>query len=157
MNKTQIYFLNIVEHLKKTRTTNYKLPKDMKFLLSRYIWDDNTELLYKTIETKQLLCIPRVKDLTLHRISEVNDTPLGGHFGRDKTLANIAKNFFWPGMTKDVEDYVRSCESCQVNKWPKRVPLGLLHPHDVLKQSAPLEMSDTITDYTETTDKVEQK
>ena len=61
---------------------------------------------------------------------DAHDIPLGGHFGRDKTLANLAKNFFWPGMVKDVEDYVRSCDNCQRNKWPKRKPLGLLYPHD---------------------------
>ena len=124
------YFLNIVDHLKKEKDKNHTIPKDMKFLLSRFVWDDTTGLLYKTIVDTQLLCIPRVNDLTLHRIIEAHDIPLGGHFGRDKTLANLAKNFFWPGMTTDVEDYVKSCNNCQKNKVVKRNPLGLLYPHD---------------------------
>ena len=124
------YFLNIVDHLKKEKEKNHTTPKDMKFLLSRFVWDDTTGLLYKTLVDTQLLCIPRVNDLTLHRIIEAHDIPLGGHFGRDKTLANLAKNFFWPGMTTDVEDYVKSCNNCQKNKVVKRNPLGLLYPHD---------------------------
>ena len=51
----------------------------MKFLLARYVWDDITGLLYKTIEAKQFLCIPRVKDRTLHSIPETHDTPQARH------------------------------------------------------------------------------
>ena len=60
----------------------------------------------------------------------MSDTPIGGHLGRDKTLANVAKKFFWPGMVKAVDDYVKSCENCQRNKGCKRAPLGLLYPHE---------------------------
>ena len=70
----------------------------MKFLLSRFVWDNKEELLYKTLEDKQLLCIPRVHELTLNRIMEAHDIPLGGHFGRDKTLANLySKKLFLAG------------------------------------------------------------
>jgi len=68
--------------------------------------------------------------LRINRLLEAHDIPLGGHFGREKTLANLAKNFFWPGMTKDVEDFVKSCANCQRNKAVRRAPIGLLYPHD---------------------------
>ena len=36
-----------------------------------------------------------------------------GHFGYKRTLARIARYFMWPGMWKEVREYVRSCGGCQ--------------------------------------------
>ena len=46
------YFLNIINHLKQTQdpTKKHNTPKDMKFLLSRFTWDNKEQLLYKIIE-----------------------------------------------------------------------------------------------------------
>ncbi|EPB67381.1 hypothetical protein ANCCEY_13530 [Ancylostoma ceylanicum] len=37
----------------------------------------------------------------------------GGHFIWRKTLAKIARRYFWPHMAEDVYAFVRSCEPCQ--------------------------------------------
>jgi hypothetical protein len=42
-----------------------------------------------------------------------HDSPLGGHFGVARTYSKLASKVSWPGMHKDVEDFVRSCEVCQ--------------------------------------------
>jgi hypothetical protein len=39
-----------------------------------------------------------------------------GHFGRDKTLALVQENFFWPKLAHDVECFVKSCRICQIAK-----------------------------------------
>ena len=36
-----------------------------------------------------------------------------GHFGYKRTLARIARYFMWPGMWKEVRQYVRTCGGCQ--------------------------------------------
>jgi hypothetical protein len=38
------------------------------------------------------------------------------HFGYVKTLAALRETHFWQGMAKDVEQYVRTCSSCALNK-----------------------------------------
>ena len=130
------YFVNIVNNLTKLqKDKDFLPPKEMKFLLSRFEWDAEQSLLYKKLDSKRTLCIPRTGSLVVDRIFDSHDTPLGAHMGRDKTLALVSKNFFWPGMVKDVEDYVRSCENCQRNKGCKRFPLGLLYPHERPKDS----------------------
>lgn len=48
--------------------------------------------------------------------------------GMGKTLELIKRNFYWPNMTKDIEDYVRSCPVCQSTKAPRHGRYGLLHP-----------------------------
>jgi cleavage and polyadenylation specificity factor subunit 1 len=39
-----------------------------------------------------------------------------GHFGVKRTLNTIARQYFWPGMRKQINDTVRACKSCQINK-----------------------------------------
>ena len=50
-----------------------------------------------------------------------------GHPGRDRTFLNLSKDFFWPRMSTDVKNFVRSCELCQRNK-SGRTETGLLQP-----------------------------
>ena len=38
---------------------------------------------------------------------------LSGHLGRDKTQARIRERFYWPTITKDVQDFVKACDTCQ--------------------------------------------
>ncbi|GAA5978443.1 hypothetical protein JCM11641_007947 [Rhodosporidiobolus odoratus] len=53
-----------------------------------------------------------------------------GHLGGAKTLDYLRRAFWWPGMHKDVFDYVRSCEPCARSKPASSKPFGLLHPLD---------------------------
>jgi len=49
-----------------------------------------------------------------------------GHLGRDKTLSVAKDRFFWPGLTKDVEAFIKSCPRCLRAKaphLPERAPL----------------------------------
>ncbi|KAE8669996.1 putative Quercetin 3-O-methyltransferase 1 [Hibiscus syriacus] len=58
------------------------------------------------------LCIP---DCSLRQqiISELHNE---GHFGRDKTLALISSDFYWPKLTSDLAHYVNRCYVCQRSK-----------------------------------------
>ena len=74
------------------------------------------------------LCVPDGGGLRRRILQECHDTPLGGHFGRHKTAALVRRLAFWPGQTRDVEAYVRTCEVCQRTKAEHVGPRGLLHP-----------------------------
>lgn len=50
----------------------------------------------------------------------------GGHLGIKKTFRKLSK-FWWKGKHKDVEDYVKSCELCQMFKKQHGLPHGQLH------------------------------
>ena len=51
-----------------------------------------------------------------------------GHFGRDKTIERLHRHCVWLNMTREVEDYCRSCEVCCTNKSSNQLPAGLLKP-----------------------------
>ena len=42
-----------------------------------------------------------------------HDTLVGGHGGRWKTAELVARNYWWPELTKEVEKYVEGCDACQ--------------------------------------------
>jgi transposase InsO family protein len=39
-----------------------------------------------------------------------------GHPGRDRTLALVQVRFYWPGYTRDIENYVKQCFRCMCRK-----------------------------------------
>ena len=46
----------------------------------------------------------------------------------ERTLALLAKSYYWPKMEKEVEAYVKSCMVCQFEKTERRKEAGLLQP-----------------------------
>ncbi|XP_051888858.1 uncharacterized protein LOC127579869 isoform X2 [Pristis pectinata] len=55
--------------------------------------------------------------------------PLGGHFGVNKTVGKILKQFYWPGLRKDVVMFCRTCHTCQmVGKPNQKPPVAPLKP-----------------------------
>lgn len=71
------------------------------------------------------------KSIQSELMAEHHSSPVAGHFGWERTLDLISRHFWWPGMRHAVQDYVRSCTSCQVNKSSNRLPYGLLNPLDI--------------------------
>jgi hypothetical protein len=61
-------------------------------------------------------------------LQELHATPLGGHFGRDKTLGLARRSVWWPGMPAALTEYVRTCPTCQRVKADHLPPAGLLFP-----------------------------
>ncbi len=55
-----------------------------------------------------------------------HNDPTAGHVSAKKMLEKLRSRYFWPNMTKDVEQYVQSCYQCQM-KQPIR-KINELHP-----------------------------
>ena len=53
---------------------------------------------------------------------------LSGHLGRDKTQAKIKERFYWPTITKDVQDFVQTCDACQRTNKAFKKNRGELQP-----------------------------
>ncbi|PNF17230.1 hypothetical protein B7P43_G05227 [Cryptotermes secundus] len=68
---------------------------------------------------------------------EYHDAPIGGRRGMNKTFKAIKAKFHWSNMRQEVEDYIKKCKSCQINKLlvpKKRAPMEITtttdHPFD---------------------------
>ena len=72
--------------------------------------------------------VPADRDMQRKLLYEVHDAPTGGHLGQRKTLHKLQSMCYWPGMQRDVEDYVQGCVVCGAVKPSQQVPAGLLQP-----------------------------
>jgi hypothetical protein len=55
--------------------------------------------------------------------------PTSGHYGYSKTINIVRKHFYWPKMFRTIQDYCRACETCQLCKYPTKLPQGEYRPH----------------------------
>ena len=60
-----------------------------------------------------------------------HDTPVGGHGGRWKTTELVTRNYWWPGITKEVGKYVDGCNACQRYKNQSEAPAEKLMPNAI--------------------------
>lgn len=56
------------------------------------------------------------KSRRLQIIQECHESAAGGHRGMSKLYDHIREHFYWPGMGKEIAEFVRSCFTCQRNK-----------------------------------------
>uniref|UniRef100_H3AGU4 Gypsy retrotransposon integrase-like protein 1 n=1 Tax=Latimeria chalumnae TaxID=7897 RepID=H3AGU4_LATCH len=61
-----------------------------------------------------------------------------GHLGISKTLARLKLQLFWPGLKKDVTQYVKSCNTCQTTKPSQSKPSGLPWEYTGVDLTGPL-------------------
>lgn len=69
-------------------------------VLYRIVYDRETDI-------QQLVLPYGMRDTVLKALH--NDI---GHPGRDKTLSLLKERFFWPHMSKDVDEWIKKCPSC---------------------------------------------
>jgi len=77
---------------------------------------------------KNRLYIPANNTLKTKIAKGCPDSKVAGHFGMEKTIEIITRDFYWNGLAKRINDYVRSCDECQHNKSPRHGRWGLLQP-----------------------------
>jgi len=68
----------------------------------------------------------RVEIIWLH-----HDMPIVGHGGQWKTVELVTRNYWWPGITKEVKRYVEGCDQCQRMKNRTEKPVGKLRPNQI--------------------------
>ena len=81
---------------------------------------------------KQCLYIPEpaCRDL----VKSLHDSPAGGHKGFFRTLHQMQKDYWWPGMSTFLHKYISGCADCQAAKVnthpmvPGLSPLAVEHP-----------------------------
>ena len=73
------------------------------------------------------------KDLQLRHdiVHAHHDTPIAGHPGRWKTLDLVTRNYWWPGISRYVSNYVKGCDICNRTKIFPSAPAGPLMPNAI--------------------------
>lgn len=112
---------------------------DEEYAKFEMIARSNTNSNYKLINDQLYYCDPKRDEQDQLRLflpsskrpqalyTAHDDQMYGGHSGTKKTK-NKLRDLYWPGMNADVDDYIRTCDTCQRFKNPKTPPFGLLQP-----------------------------
>jgi len=61
-------------------------------------------------------------------IQSEHDWKVAGHFGRERTMELLSRNFYWTNEERDIRKYCSECDNCQRTKAPRHAKHGLLHP-----------------------------
>ena len=70
--------------------------------------------------------VPKDEKLRAEVIRLHHDTSVGGHGVQWKIAELVTRNFWWPGVTREVKQYVEGYNACQHNKNQTQPPAGKL-------------------------------
>jgi len=75
--------------------------------------------------------VPKYEALKVEIIRLHHNTSMGEHRGQWKTAEMVTRNFWWPGVMREVKWYVEGCNTCQRNKNRTKQPAGKLMPNSI--------------------------
>ena len=90
-------------------------------------WQEHEGLMLK--EGK--VYVPKDEKLRAEVIRLHHDMPVGGHGGQWKTTELVTRNFWWPGVSREVKQYVEGCDAYQRNKNCTQAPAGKFMPNSI--------------------------
>ncbi|SJL18732.1 uncharacterized protein ARMOST_22332 [Armillaria ostoyae] len=79
----------------------------------------------------QRIYVPRDSTTRGEIISRCHDHITAGHPGIEKTKELVLRDYWWPKLKRDVEAYVRGCETCARTKASTQARRAPLHPNEI--------------------------
>ncbi len=99
-----------------------KTPDQIRKKFSEYAKVGNT------ITYQGKIYVPNNEEVKRELLMAKHDAPIAGHPGRVRTAELVARDYYWPTITKYCHNYVDSCEECQRTKPATTKPSGTLAP-----------------------------
>jgi len=106
---------NLRERIKKTQERDERVVKAVEELKKagvKTLRDEEWEIKDGIVLKEERIYIPE-GELRREIIRLHHDTPVGGHRGKWKTMELITRNYWWPGVMKEVGRYVNGCDAYQ--------------------------------------------
>ena len=82
---------------------------------------------------RKRLCVPDNDELKREILTEAHNSLYSIHPGSSKMYRDLKESYWWPGMIKDITEFVLKCLTCQQVKAEHQVPSGLLQPITIPK------------------------
>ena len=92
------------------------------------------------------IVVPDRQNIKHTIISELHSVPHAGHPGFLRTLQKVKRNFYWKGMTGDIQTFVLSCPACQLEKAEHTLMRGQLQPLQIPEEKWKEISLDFVTD-----------
>ena len=126
--------VDLLEEVRKSKVKDDEVVKaveEMKRAGVKMLRDKEWRKVDGIIYKEGKVYVPKDEKLRAEIIRLYHDTPIGGHGGQWKTVELVTRNFWWPGITKEVKRYVEGCDACQRNKNCTEQPAGKLMPNSI--------------------------
>ena len=104
-------------------------------------WKEVEGIMYK----KKKVYVSKNDILRAEIIRLCHNIPVGGYRGQWKMVELVTRNFWWPGIMKEVKRYIEGCDSCQRNKNHTEQPVGKLMPNSIPEKPWTHILADFIT------------
>jgi len=126
--------IDILEKIRKSEAKDdevIKAVEEMKKVGVKMLrdkeWREEDRLMLK--EGK--VYVPKDETLRVEIIRLHHDMPMGGHGGQWKMAEMVTRNFWWPGVMREVKRYVEGYDACQHNKNHTEQLAGKLMPNSI--------------------------
>jgi hypothetical protein len=102
---------------------------------------------------KNILYVSNSHELRSMILKDMHNVPYDGHPGYQKKVVAVKRQYYWPGMKKEIAKYIAKCLECQKVKVEHRHPTGLLQPFPILEWKWEVVKMDFFTKYPRTSKK----
>ena len=103
----------IVKKIKEARDKNeevIKVVEEMKKAGVKTLRDEEWQIEEGLVLKEERVYVPKDEKLRVEIIWLHHDTLIAGHGGQWKTVELVTRNYWWPGMTKEVKRYMEGCD-----------------------------------------------
>jgi len=126
--------VDLLEKIKKVRSKDedvIKVVEEMKKAGVRELRGNEWKLEEDLVLKEGKVYVLKDEELRVEVIRLYHDVPAAGHGGRWKTVELVMRNYWWPGVTRDIGKYVEECDLCQRMKNRTEEPAGKLKLSEV--------------------------
>jgi len=126
--------VDILEKIKKAKSRDedvIKVVEEMKKAGVKELRGDEWKIEGDLVLKEGKIYVPKNEELRVEVIQLHHDIPAAGHEGRWKMVELVTRNYWWPGVTRDVGKYVEGFDLCQRMKNRMEEPAGKLKLSEV--------------------------
>jgi len=125
---------DILEKIKRARSKDedvVRVVEEMKKAGVKELQGNEWKIEGELVLKEGKVYVPKDEELRAEVIRLHHDVPASGHGGRWKTVKSVMRNYWWPGVIRDVGKYVEGCDLCQRMKNRVEEPAGKLKLSEV--------------------------
>ena len=108
--------IDILEKIEKTRSKDeevVRVVEKMKKTKVKILHEDKWQIEGDLVLKEGKIYVPKDGELRAEIIQLHYDVLAAGHGGQWKITELVTRNYWWPGVTRDVGRYVKGCDLCQ--------------------------------------------
>ena len=126
--------VDILEKIKRARSKDedvVRVVEEIKKAGVRELWGNEWKIEGELVLKEGKVYVPKDEELRAEVIWLYHDVLASEHGERWKMVELVTRNYWWPGVTRDVGKYVEGCDLCQRMKNRAEEPAGKLKLSEV--------------------------